>query len=206
MVKEVAQKFVRSKLVIFIVQFVLLSLLLFIVNYEFPINFDDSIIPEQQRIIQFLGNYVLYEDLFGFLFISGIWIGISLIPIIIFKDPRTSTTTNLKLFLFLNFFFYIFLSRYSPIYFKAEFWNLFIKTITLLIPIMILSAVLSYGISRLIEPKEETRIEDFRKVVDSTTYTCPNCGTVYHSIPKYCYKCLTEIVQPNENNITDKSS
>lgn len=205
MVKEVLGKILRSKLVIFSVQFVLLSLFIYTSNYSFQINFDPTITPERQVIIQFLGNYIFYKDISTLLFLAGIWIGISLIPILVFKDPRTATSANIKILFFLNFFFFVFLYRYSSSYFNKELWNLFLKAFILAGIVIIFSVVLSYGIKKLIQPKEETHIENLKKITKLTTSTCPNCGAKFQSNPKYCYKCLTELSKSKENPLVNNS-
>ncbi|MBD3213633.1 MAG: hypothetical protein GF311_13575 [Candidatus Lokiarchaeota archaeon] len=198
MVKKLFEKLVRSKIIIFVIQFSLLSLLIFGFRYDFQINFDGGITPERQIIIHFLANYILFKDIIGSLFIGGIWIGISLIPILIYQEPRSSTMANLKPFFFLNFFFYVFTSRYTPVYFNAQIWNLLMKTLILGIVIILISISLSYSVKKLTEPTEETHLENVREIAKSTVSKCPNCGENYHSKPKYCYKCMTKFEEYSE--------
>ncbi|TXT63786.1 MAG: conserved membrane protein of unknown function [Promethearchaeota archaeon] len=198
MVKKLFKKLVGSKIIIFIIQFSLLSLLIFGFRYDFQIEFDSGITTERQQIIQFLANYLHFIDIFGLLFIGGVWIGISLIPIVIYQEPRSAATANLKIFFFLNFFFYVFSSRYTPIYFNAQLWDLLTKTLILGIIIIGISISLSYGIGKLTEPTEETHLENLREIAKSTISKCPNCGEKYYSKPKYCYKCMTKFEEPSE--------
>jgi len=207
MVKEVYGKFVRSKIVIFLVQFIILTLFIYGFNYTFQIDFDASISEERKMVIQFLANFIQFDDLYSFFFINGIWILISFIPILFLREIRSTTIANLKLVFFLNFFFYVFLFRYSPIFFDTTFWTLFLNTIITSIFIIVISVIFSFILKKLMEPKEEEQLADLETLVNTTKIKCPKCGAEYNSVPKYCYKCSTELtLDKSGKNITEKSN
>ena len=74
-------RFFRSKLILFCIQILILSLILYIFQYSFRINFDTETTQVHRQIIQFLANYIMYEGWLNLLFIYLIWIFISFIPI-----------------------------------------------------------------------------------------------------------------------------
>ncbi len=190
----------KIKVVNFILQIFILSLFIYVFNYKFEINFDGSISKERRDIIQFLANYIMFDanniSEVQFIFIS--WIIISLIPVINFDDYKTIYSMNLYTFFFPNFFFYIFLYRYSPNYFHSRFSTLIIQTLILGVIIVVFSIGISFVLKKTIRHKGKAQFEDFKKIVKNITYKCPNCGTEFNSIPKYCYTCLKEL-ETNEN-------
>jgi hypothetical protein len=186
--------FLKLKVINFIIQILILSLLIYVFNYKFKINFDKEISPERQRIIQFLANYIMFniDDSFGIFFIYLSWIVVSLIPIFNFQDYKAAYSTNLYTFFFPNFFFYIFLSRYSPNYFKSYFLQLLVQTLILGLFIIIFSISLSFLINKILRHKKKAQLEDFKKLVEEFKFSCPYCGTEFNSLPQYCYNCLKE--------------
>jgi len=192
--------FLKLKVVNFLFQILILSLLIYIFNYKFKINFDGEISIERQRIIQFLANYIMYnrEDIFGLYFIYMSWIIVSLIPIFNFQDYKAAYSTNLYTFFFPNFFFYIFLSRYSPNYFESYFLHLLIQTLILGLFIVIFSIGVSFLLNKTIRLKSKAQFEDFKKLVEEIKFSCPYCGTEFNSHPQYCYNCLKEL-ETNES-------
>ncbi|MFO7797691.1 MAG: hypothetical protein R6W84_16220 [Promethearchaeia archaeon] len=206
MVKEVYGKIVRSKILIFLVQFIILTLFIYGFNYVYQIDFDASISEERKMIIQFLANFIQFKDLDSFLFVNGFWILVSFIPIIIFREIRPALIANLKLIFFLNFFFYVFLSRYSPIFFNNEVWGLMLNTVIITIIIGLISIVFSFIAKKLTEPNIDAQLADLEKVIQTTRYVCPNCGTEYNSVPKYCYKCSIELIHDNGKNKTENTN
>lgn len=190
----------KFKVVNFIIQILILSLFIYIFNYEYTINFDKEISKERRDIIQFLANYIMFDpnDLSGLYFIYLSWIFISLIPIINFDDFKTVYSMNLYTFFFPNFFFYVFLYRYSPNYFHLHFSTLFVQTIILGLCIIIFSIGISFILNKTIRHKSKAQFEDFKKIVENIRFKCPYCGTEFNSIPKYCYNCLKEL-KTNEN-------
>ena len=96
--------FFRSKVIVFIIQIFILSLVLIFFNYTSPINFDSIVSPPQERIIQTIANFVLFRDFSGLIFIYSIWISISFIPIFIYNSFRRAYSMNLLTFFFPNFF------------------------------------------------------------------------------------------------------
>ena len=190
----------RIKVVNFIIQITVLSLFIYIFDYKFKIKFDSIISKERQDIIQFLANYVIFDrnDLIGIYFMFISWIIVSLIPVINFEDYKAVYSMNLYTFFFPNFFFYVFLYRYSPNYFHSQFFTLFIQTIILGVFIILFSIGISILLNKTIRHKSKAQFEDFKKIVEKIKYKCPNCGTEFNSIPKYCYSCLKEL-ETNEN-------
>lgn len=183
----------ENKFVLFCIQFSILSLLLFLFQYQFYINFDTATSNIQAKIIQFLANYVLYNSWFGLLLIYSVWLLVSLVPIFIYRNFRKVYSLNLLTFFLPNFFFYVFLYRYSHDYFILEFPNLITKTIILCIVIMLFSIGFSLIITKLFKRNSHITVEDFEIIQKETTSTCPNCGTHFKSVPKYCYKCNAEL-------------
>ena len=88
---------------IFCIQILCLIAFINISNYKLPIEFSPSA-NEQQFIIQFLANIVMYDNSFGFVYINLTWLIVSLIPILIFKGFKKAYSMNLTTFFFPNFF------------------------------------------------------------------------------------------------------
>ena len=161
-------------------------------NYEYSIDFDVGIMEERRIIIQILSNYILY-DTEGIIFIYSIWIIVSLIPIILLFNVRRATIHNLIAFFFPNFFFYVFLSRYSPVFFNANYADLIMKTIVLGIIIVLVSILLSLLVKLTKNLKKDTSERDLELIADQIRLECPKCGTKYESIPIYCYNCNCQL-------------
>jgi len=191
----------RSRIVIFIIQTLILTLFIFFMDYKININFDAGVLEEQEVIIQFLANYILFDNLFGLFIIYLIWILVSLIPIFIYDNFKKSYSMNLITFFFPNFFLYVFLSRYSPEYFNSNFQFHFLHTILLGVVIVGLSIGLSLLLRKIKRLKIETQIEDLHAIASTSKIMCPNCGTEFESIPKFCYNCNTDLTI----SIEDKS-
>ncbi|MFX1557268.1 MAG: hypothetical protein ACFFC9_08435 [Promethearchaeota archaeon] len=188
-------KYFKSKLVLFIIQIILLSTFIYVFHYSFNINFDSGITFERERIIQFLASYIMFEGLTDFLFILLIWILTSLISIFILKEPQKTWLMNLTTFFFPNFFFYVFLFRYSPQYFNNNFTQLLLKTFIIALILVSFSIGLSFILKSLIDSRIETREEKLEIIVSNIKTKCPNCGTEFNSTPKYCYKCNSELIK-----------
>ena len=185
----------RIKFVNFIIQIIILSLFINFINYEFAIKFDPGILKERQLIIQFLANYVMYDrdKIFGMTFIYFIWIIACLIPVINFDDYKSAYSTNLYTFFFPNFFFYIFLNRYSPNSFNSYFTTFIINTLILGVTLLIFSLGISIILNKTIRNKSKAQLEDFKKIIEKMKFICPYCGTKFNSIPVYCFNCLKEL-------------
>ena len=185
----------RIKFVNFIIQIIILSLFINFINYEFAIKFDPGILKERQLIIQFLANYVMYDrdKIFGMTFIYLIWIIACLIPVINFDDYKSAYSTNLYTFFFPNFFFYIFLNRYSPNSFNSYFTTFIINTLILGVTLLIFSLGISIILNKTIRNKSKAQLEDFKKIIEKMKFICPYCGTKFNSIPVYCFNCLKEL-------------
>jgi len=193
--------FFRSKVIVFIIQIFILSLVLVSFNYSSPINFDVNVSPPQERIIQTIANYVLFRDFSGLIFIYSIWISISFIPIIVYNSFKRAYSMNLLTFFFPNFFVYTFLSKYSPNYYKSNFLFHIIPTIFIGLILVVVSFGGSFILKNLGKTKTEAHIEDLHIIMNQIKSKCPNCGTIFNSTPIYCYKCNLKIMIKNEDNI-----
>jgi len=178
----------KSKLMLFCIQILSLIVSLSISNYKLQIEFDPSA-SEQQFIIQFLANLILYNNSFGFVYINLTWIIVSLIPILIFSDYKKAYSMNLTTFFFPNFFFYVFYWRYSETYFNALFTTFIIRSILLGITIASTSIALSLILKFIKSSKTNTNVEILEQIEQLNTTECPKCGTKFDSIPKYCFNC-----------------
>lgn len=198
-----AFKIIRSRIFIFIIQFLILSLFIIYSGYKFNIIFDNP--PneptiEQKVVTQFLANYVLFNTISELVFIYSIWILVSLIPIFIYINYKKAYSMNLITFFFPNFFLYIFLSRYSTVYFNSNFQFHLLHTILLGIVITGISIGCSIGLNKILKYIKKDQIEIIDSIVKEGQIVCPNCGIKFESIPKYCYKCNRILTTPEDND------
>ncbi|MFX1570323.1 MAG: hypothetical protein ACFFCV_18335 [Promethearchaeota archaeon] len=197
--------FFRSKIIIFLIQIIILSFFIYGFGYVFNINFDIDISIERQVIIQFLANYVLFNDLSGLCFIYIGWILISLLPIFLYNNFKKAYSMNLITFFFPNFFLYIFLWRYSEEYFDINFQFHILQTILLGIAIVIFSIVISIILKRITIDKIGTQTDDVSTIAGKIKSICPKCGTKFDSIPRYCYKCNADLsINLEEKNTNER--
>ena len=178
----------KSKLMLFCIQILSLIVFISISKYKLQIEFDPSA-SEQQFIIQFLANIILYNNSFGFVYINLTWIIVSLIPILIFSDYKKAYSMNLTTFFFPNFFFYVFYWRYSEIYFTSIFPTFIIESIILGITIAFTSIGLSLILNFIKSSIIKTKVENVEQIEHLNTIECPKCGIKFNSIPKYCFNC-----------------
>jgi len=178
----------KSKLMLFCIQILSLIVSLSISNYKLQIEFDPSA-SEQQFIIQFLANLILYNNSFGFVYINLTWIIVSLIPILIFSDYKKAYSMNLTTFFFPNFFFYVFYWRYSKIHFNALFPTFITNTIILGLILVIESITLSLILKFIKSFRNKTETDNLKQIESLNRIECPKCGTQFNSIPKYCFNC-----------------
>ncbi len=195
------KKIIKSKLIIFIIQILILTLLIYFFSYNFIVNFDAGASLEQRIIIQVLANYIMFDELIRLMFIYILWSIVALIPIFIFVDYKKAYTMNLTTFFFPNFFFYVFLSRHSPIYYSTNFPFLFPRTLILGIFLVIISFGLTFVIKKFQKSERIVSDENLKLIQHEIKYTCSKCGTEFCSLPKYCYNCLNEIIK--EESIND---
>ena len=186
-------EFFRIRIVIFAIQFLILSLFIFIQRYNINLEFDAGIIKERELIIQFLANYVLFDKVSGLLFVYIIWFTVSLIPIFVYVDFKKAYSMNLLAFFFLNFFLYVFLSRYSSEYFNSNFQFHFVNTILLGIFIVGISITLSIILQKITKSIKKSQSADLEAIARSISTKCPQCGTEFNSRPKICYNCNTDL-------------
>lgn len=194
----------KSKLLLFSIQILLLIFFILSFNYEFQIEFELSVDPragEQQFIIQFLANMVLYNNNFGLIYIYLTWIIVSLIPILSFRDYKKAYSMNLTTFFFPNFFFYVFYWRYSETYFNALFPTFIIRTVILGLSIIIISIVVSLILKFITSYGKKAAIENLEQIESLNRIECPKCGTQFDSIPKYCFNCNNLLTNDLGENI-----
>ncbi|TFG25116.1 MAG: zinc ribbon domain-containing protein [Promethearchaeota archaeon] len=189
--------FFKKKTISFVIQFFLLTLMIFLFNYSFIIEFDQNIAIEQRDIIQFLANYVLFRDVNGIIFMYLAWLVVSLLPILINQDPKKACSINFLSFFVLNFFVYIFLfnedMRVTSDFFTLNFVPLLWNTIILGIVILIYSFLISLLLKKRKSSQLEKKASDLL-LNDKPLMVCPNCGTEFDSIPLYCFKCNSKLI------------
>jgi hypothetical protein len=198
-----AVKIIRNRIFIFIIQFLILSIIIIYSNYEFTLIFNsppDEPTIEQKVVTQFLANYVLFDKISDLFFIYTIWFLVSLIPVSIYFNYKKAYSMNLITFFFLNFFVYIFLSRYSEGYFNSYFQFHIWHTILLGIVIIGLSIGLSLGLNKILKYTKRDHIDAIDFLAKEGQVTCPNCGIKFESIPKYCYKCNTILISNEDSD------
>jgi len=178
----------KSKLMLFCIQILSLIVFISISKYKLQIEFDPRA-SEQQFIIQFLANIILYNNSFGFVYIYLTWIIVSLIPILIFSDYKKAYSMNLTTFFFPNFFFYVFYWRYSETDFTAVFPTFIIQSILLGMTIAFTSIALSLILKFIKSSITNSNVEILEQIEQLNTIECPKCGTKFDSIPKYCFNC-----------------
>ena len=193
--------FFRSKIILFGIQILILSLLLFYSGYQFSINFDSTTTVSQERIIQFIANYVLFDNLLGLLFIYFIWFLASLIPIFFYNNLKKAYSMNIMTFFFPNFFVFTFLRKASRDYFNSTFFHHFLHTLLLGILIITISIVFSLILKAFMKIKSEEQIENLNIIINKIKSKCPNCGIEFNSKPIYCYNCNSKILLDPEENV-----
>ena len=183
----------RSRIILFIIQILLLSLSIYSMGYYIDINLDMGISIERKIIIQILANYTLFNDLFGLFFLYISWILVSLIPIFVYNNFKKAYSMNLLTFFFPNFFLYVFLWRYSREYFNSYFQFHFLHTFLLGIVILGLSIAFSLILKKVLKFKSETQLEDLSLIANKNRIECPKCGVEFNSTPKFCYNCNADL-------------
>lgn len=188
----------KSKLMVFCIQILILLISSVIFNYRIQIDFDLSTDPragEQQFIIQFLANIILYNTTFGFLYINITWVIVSLLPILIFNNYRKAYSMNLTTFFFPNFFFYVFYWRYSITSFSSVLPTFLVETIALAITILIFSIGLSLLFKLIRNFENDENKVNITEIELKNRSECPQCGTKFDSKPKYCYNCNSHLIE-----------
>ena len=196
--------FFKKKTVSFILQFILLTLIIFSSNYSFQIDFKPDTIIEQRIIIQFLANLVLFRGINDTIFMYLTWLIVSLIPILSNFNFKKAYSSNLLSFFILNFFVYVFLfnkdMRVTNDFFTVNFIPLIVNSILLGLTITIYSIFLSILLNKIKSARLEKKVSE--KVVDENPLIiCPKCGTEFDSIPLYCYNCNSKLTSDEIDNI-----
>ena len=186
----------RSKLGLFCIQVFILTLFITLFQYSFFIDFDGGILPERRLVIQLLANYVMYEWDGSLLFIYGIWLLIAIIPVIILKETRKVVVMNVITFFFPNYFFYVFLIKYSSENYTSI---LILKTLLLGSIIASFSVLLTIILKLIKNLRKEVTLQDFSLIEQQTKSKCPYCGTEFNSIPVYCYNCNKRLIPSLED-------
>ena len=199
--------FFKKRTVSFIFQFILLTLIIYIFNYSFQIEFDPNTEIEQRVIIQFLANYVLFLGFNGTLFMYLTWLLVSLVPILTNLNYKKAYSSNLLTFFVLNFFAYVFLFvprqnqdiKVTSDFFNSNFVPLLWNTIILGLTIIAFSIFLSLLFQRIraahLENNAANQILDNKPLI-----ICPKCGTEFDSIPLYCYNCNSKLTSDEIDN------
>ena len=185
--------FFRSKIILFSIQILFLSLLIFYFRYSITINFDITVSIPQKGIIQFVANFVLFNNSSGMIFIYVIWIIVSFIPDFLSINFKKAYSMNLMTFFFPNFFAYTFLNKHSVNYFNSNFLFHFLHTILIGLLLTVISYLFSKFLKKIRKVKIVDHLEDLQTVAKQIRSKCPKCGTEFDSTPIFCYNCNTEI-------------
>jgi DNA-directed RNA polymerase subunit RPC12/RpoP len=196
--------FFRSKIILFVIQILILSLFLFYSGYQFSIAFDSTVTISQKRIIQFIANYVLFDNLASMSFIFFIWLITSLIPVFFYNNFKKAYSMNLMTFFFPNFFVFAFLYKLSRNYFNSYFLHHFLHSLLLGILIVVVSIGISLILKNIMKLKTKEQIENLNIIIDKIKSKCPNCGMEFNSTPIYCYNCNSKIALKSEENVRIK--
>ena len=197
--------FFKKKTVSFVIQFSLLTLIIYLFNYSFIIEFAPNVEIEQRVIIQFLANYVLFRESDRIIFMYVAWLIVSLFPILVNQDWKKACSTNFLTFFVLNFFVYVFLfngdMRVTSDFFTLNFvlliWNSIILGVIILTYSLLISILLKKLKSSQLEKKTSKHLLN-----DKPLMVCPKCGTDFDSIPLYCFKC-NEKLTVDESDINE---
>jgi DNA-directed RNA polymerase subunit RPC12/RpoP len=193
--------FFRSKIIIFIIQILILSLLIFYFRYYITINFDTTVSIPQKGIIQFLANYVLFNNLSGMIFIYLIWIIVSFIPTFLYNNFKRAYSMNLMTFFFPNFFVNTFLYKHSVNYFNSNFLFHFLHSILIGLLITAFSLFISISLKKIRKVKTIDQLQDLKIIANQIKSKCPKCGTKFDSTPIFCYNCNTKLILKPEENV-----
>jgi len=193
--------FFRIKIILFIIQNLILSLLIFYFGYQIDINFDSTVSIPQKGVIQLIANFVLFNTSSGMIFIYYIWIMVSFIPDFLYTNFKKAYSMNLMTFFFLNFFTFTFLYQHSKEYFDSNFLFHLLHSILLGLIITIISFLVSYSLKKITKDKAEEHLEDLHIVANHIKSKCPKCGTEFDSTPTFCYNCNAKLISKPEENV-----
>ncbi len=193
--------FFRSKIILFIIQILILSLFIFYFRYHITINFDTTVSIPQKGIIQFLANYVLFNNSSGMIFIYLIWIIVSFIPTFLYNNFKRAYSMNLMTFFFPNFFVHTFLYQHSVNYFNSNFLFHFLHSILIGLLITAFSLFISISLKKIWKVKTVDHLEDLQIIAYQIKSKCPKCGTEFDSTPIFCYNCNTKLILKPEENV-----
>jgi hypothetical protein len=202
------RSFFKKKTISFILQFILLTFIIYVFSYSFQIEFDPSTEIEQRVIIEFLAKYVLFLGVNGTLFMYSTWLLVSLIPILTNLNYKKAYSTNLLTFFVLNFFVYVFLFvprqnqdiKVTRDFFNSNFMPLLWNSIILGLAIITFSIFLSLLLQRIKSTRLGKNVAD-QILSNEPLIICPKCGTEYDSIPLYCYNCNFKLTSDEIDSI-----
>ncbi|MFO8019119.1 MAG: hypothetical protein R6U96_10820 [Promethearchaeia archaeon] len=194
----------ESKIFLFLIQMGLLYTLKFVFQYEYKIAFDETISSFHRDLIKFLGGFFLFGPAGSLPLLPYVsWTLAALVPILIHRKPKKAYSLNLLTFFLINFFFYVFLERYSSNFYYAHNFSLFLQSIILGIYLFGISISLGFVFQKLGENSQEENRMNLEKIVERTRSECPYCGTKFESIPEYCYKCSKKIPVSEKSEIRE---
>lgn len=193
MMPNTLSKIVHTKVFTFILQMSILVLLIYVLNYNFRIDYDEGILMERMLIIQYLANLVSFKDIDGLIIILFSWILIGVFPVFLFNHYKKILSMNLLTFFMPNFFFYVFLNKYSRNYFINNFPVLFLNTVLVSVILSISSVMLGLVRMELSKSKSKDQSENLKKVSEKNKTVCPECGAKFESIPQFCYNCSKKL-------------
>jgi len=196
--------FFRSKIILFIIQILFLSLFIYLFHYSVDIDFDNDISVPQELIIQFLANFVLFRNPSGMIFVYMSWIVVSLIPDFLYSNFKRAYSMNIMTFFFPNFFAYTFLYQHSVDYFNSNFLFHLLQTVLIGLIITIISLIISLSLKKIRKVNIDAQLEDLQIVANSIKSKCSNCGTEFDSIPTFCYNCNSKIIIKPEENVESR--
>jgi hypothetical protein len=90
---------------------------------------------------------------------------------------------------FIQFFYWVFCMKYSPLYFEEIRSNLLEMNLVLFSGLIIISGIF-YWISKLHMIKMKSVNEEVKL---STMFECPYCHKEYHAVISYCIACKKQI-------------
>lgn len=193
--------FFRSKIILFIIQILILSLFLFYSGYHFSITFDSTVFCFTKENYPVHSKLCLFDSLPGLFFIYFIWFITSLIPIFFYNNLKKAYSMNLMTFFFPNFFVFAFLYNNSRNYFDSNFYHHFLHALLLGILIITASIVFSLILKTIMKVKTEEQIENLNIIINEIKSKCPKCGTEFNSTPIFCYNCESKIILRAEENV-----
>ena len=195
-----ALKDVGAKItVIIFVQYLLLIAFqsLLITCWQKDIHLDSSTGVLQAKALTLLGgfSYVGQTNLsiFSVLYLL---ISVPLVSYWLGIRDKASLGEYLKslvlFFSFVNLFYFVFLSKYAPLFFESAF-TVLSTFFAIFLSLLILECI---AVSRLVNARQrQLPVLNSKKSINTSKliYFCPFCSSKYYSNVKYCLNCKKEI-------------